>query len=79
MKQKPSIAIRITDHALIRWLERAKGFDMEAMRIELLAVVKDAAATGCTSWRTPDCTYVFSNGTLKTVLPPGCRAAAERS
>lgn len=58
----------VTDHALIRWLERVHGIEVEALREVLYDRVRDAAAVGATRHRTAECTFIFRNGKLITVL-----------
>ena len=58
----------ITDHALLRWLERAKGLDMEAYRTELKALVQPMASV-CSAGAWIDGNwFVMKNGSLITVL-----------
>lgn len=47
---------RVTDHALIRWLERVEGMPMERMRMAILTrpAVLQALALGATSLQLPD-------------------------
>ena len=61
----------VTDHALLRYLERVRGIDVEAIRAEIAcAAVTTAAEFGCT-------TVILGNGArlklqgdvVATVLP----------
>lgn len=63
--------IEVTDHALIRWLERRHGIDMEFFRGELADELQHIVGSGAYSWRTADCTYVFRGDTLVSVLAAG--------
>lgn len=40
----------VTDHALLRWLERVYGIEVEYMRNALFDQVKDVAASGASQW-----------------------------
>lgn len=47
---KPTSAIPgITDHAVIRYLERVKGIDIEATRREIAAIVRQGVGLGAQS------------------------------
>lgn len=37
---------KVSDHAVVRWLERVQGFDIEAVRAEIVARVAAAQAEG---------------------------------
>lgn len=61
---------RVSDHALLRYLERAKGVDVEAARAEILttehAMAIKAGAVGITIGRV----YLpVRNGCVVTVIP----------
>lgn len=61
----------ISDHALLRFLERVKGVDIEAIRAEMQSPALDAAvAIGAPFVRRSDGTrLVIRKGTVTTVLP----------
>ncbi len=60
--------IGVTDHALIRWLERVHGIDMEFYRRTLDAIVADAVKAKVSQICIEGCWYVFApDGTLITV------------
>ena len=59
----------VSDHALVRWLERAYGWDMEGLRRELEEIVSDAVSAGATQLRKDGCVFVFADGCLLTVIP----------
>lgn len=72
------MSIRISDHAVLRWLERVHGIDVEGFRQELRAQVEPAIVVGSSIGRRftlkrPDGNYVIDNETLITVTPPGQR------
>lgn len=63
----------VTDHALLRWLERIHGIDVEGFRAELRAeVTASLAAYGVRRGR-EEGLFVIDNGTVITVLAPGQR------
>jgi hypothetical protein len=53
----------VSDHALIRWLERVHNIDMEGYRAHLEEIVAPAVEAKVDGWW-----YVFSNGVLRTVV-----------
>lgn len=64
----------VTDHALLRWLERVYGVEVEYMRETLFDQIKDVAASGASQWSSDTGTFIFSfNGVLVTVLPAGTK------
>lgn len=75
----------VTDHALVRWLERACGIDMEWLRGRLRDEVAAAAKLKVRKWRRDGLVYVFGpDGKLVTVLPdekpgPAIRPPRERT
>lgn len=73
--------IAVSDHALLRHLERVEGIDIEALRADLESEFSRAHAAADLiglrnySIRTRGVTYVVRGGTVTTVLP----ALGERS
>ena len=61
----------VSDHALLRWLERVYDVDVEYFRDQLRAVVRESLDAGASCLRRPEANYLFRDGTLVTVLPPG--------
>jgi hypothetical protein len=59
----------VSDHALIRWLERAHGMDMQSFRRQLADRVRGAAQAGATSIVIDGFTFVLKDGVLVTVVP----------
>lgn len=41
--------IEVTDHAIVRWLERVRGIDMDAVRAEIAAHCRTAVEFGAAS------------------------------
>jgi hypothetical protein len=58
----------VTDHALIRWLERRHGIDMEGFRECLTEKVERFAKAGCKSVKMDGLEFRFVNGRLVTVV-----------
>lgn len=68
----------VSDHAILRYLERVKGIDIEAIRAELNSpAVADAVAFGCDTVKRGDGSRLRLVGdVVQTVLPKhqrGCR------
>jgi hypothetical protein len=60
--------VRVSDHVIIRWLERVRGVDVEAIRREILAEAGPAAAMGAKTVRKAGRTFVIERGCIVTVL-----------
>lgn len=77
------MTIRITDHAVLRWLERVHGVDVEGFRQKLLDDVEAAAVVGGSigkrfTLKRAEGNYIIDNNTLITVTPPGQRVYQSR-
>jgi diphthamide biosynthesis methyltransferase len=71
----------VSDHALLRYLERARGIDVELIRGHIALLCAPAAAAGARNYRAADgVTYVFKKGHVVTVMGadmrPGHREVA---
>lgn len=64
--------INVTDHALVRWLERVGGIDMDYFRDHIRSLVKEAYDAGFVTITIDDFTYVLDKKTesLIRVLEP---------
>ncbi|PKR90884.1 hypothetical protein CXZ10_05935 [Pleomorphomonas diazotrophica] len=67
------MTIRITDHALVRYLERVHNLDVESVRNLLLAQLGPIAAVGATMGprflvKRPEAKFIFQGQTLVTVI-----------
>ena len=66
---------RVTDHCVLRYLERVRGLDVETIRRHIEDICAPAVATGATSARIEGFFYRFSGGsTVLTVLPAGAQS-----
>jgi hypothetical protein len=64
--------VKVSDHALLRYLERVKGINIEAARAEVEEITGVAAALGAMTVARDGHVYVLSlDYTVKTVLPKG--------
>lgn len=61
--------IRVTDHALLRHLERVEGIDVDAIRVKIAAKVDTTAAhVGVTGVLVDGFRYVLDQGRVVTVM-----------
>lgn len=60
---------RVTDHALIRYLERAMGLNIEIVRQHIEGICKGPAAVGAVSVRSEGVRFEIRNNTVLTVAP----------
>ena len=73
-RMKPSPEPRISDHAMLRYVERVMGIDVEAIRTEILTDhVKSALRTGATGVTVNGVKMVAKDGCIVTVLAEGMR------
>lgn len=59
---------RVTDHALLRYLERARGIDVELIREHIALICAPAANAGAVNLRRDGVQYIFAQGAVVTVL-----------
>jgi hypothetical protein len=64
-------APRVTDHAVLRYLERARGFDVEAVRVHIATLCAPAVAAGASTFRAEGVRFEFQGPTVVTVAPGG--------
>ncbi|MBR9819363.1 MAG: hypothetical protein GYB51_00010 [Rhodobacteraceae bacterium] len=58
----------VTDHAVLRHLERVKGFDIEAVRTEIARKTERGVRLGAASVLIDGFRYVLRGGSVVTVL-----------
>lgn len=59
----------ISDHALVRWLERHHGMDLEVYRREMVSpALRDAVAAGISGLKTAQGTFKIKDGVVTTFL-----------
>lgn len=79
MKKYLSATNIVTDHALVRWLDRAQGIDMEWFREYLADQVRDAVKVGASSVTIDGVSFRINNGRLVTVIASDNHIAQERA
>jgi len=67
--------VTVSDHALVRWLERVNKIDVSVYREQIASVCRDAMAIGATSIQIDGFLYLFdpNTSTIITVLTPDQR------
>ncbi len=69
MTDRTTVDIRLSDHALIRYLERVWGIDMDTVREEILTPpVVDAIRAGASSVRVNGAMLIVENKCVVTAL-----------
>jgi len=66
MKRLP---VPVSDHAVIRYLERVAGFDVEAVRDEIRRKVEPAVRAGACALNSEGYRYLIADGVVVTVTP----------
>lgn len=59
----------VTDHAVLRYLERVKGFDVESVRKQIAERCAPYVAGGLTALHADGVKYEFHKGVVVTVAP----------
>ena len=68
MRPRPApVDVRVTDHAVLRWLERVHGIDVEFFRNEIVKIAGPAAAVGASGLTRDGFSYVIRAGAVVTV------------
>lgn len=70
--------VRVSDHAIVRWLERVEGLDLDIIRAEILAVAGPAAAAGAKVLRKDGHAFIMEKGAIVTILPDDRRRLPQR-
>ena len=61
----------VSDHALVRHLERALGVDVDALRRDVLDIVEPGIERGASAVRKDGRAYLLTSGVCVTVYPKG--------
>lgn len=70
MGMEPSkVAIRVSDHAVLRYLERAMDLNVEVVRAHILALCAAPAAYGAVCVRADGVRFEIASGVVTTVTP----------
>jgi hypothetical protein len=72
-------SVHVTDHALIRYIERVHGIDLEDVRAEVARVCEQAAGvSGNVTIRADGHFFECRDGTVVTVTPVGYNRTKRR-
>ena len=66
-------ATRVTDHAVLRYLERGMGLNVEIVREHILQICATPAAFGASAVRTEGLKFEIVDNTVVTVVPDAQR------
>lgn len=66
MKKPPA---QVSDHAVVRYLERVRGEDVDALRREIAQIVGEAAEAGACGVVSGGFSYRLQGGVVTTVVP----------
>lgn len=61
-------SVRISDHAVLRYLERAMGLNIEIVREHILSICSNPAAFGAVCVRSEGMRFEIVNGAVVTVV-----------
>ena len=62
----------VSDHAVVRYLERRYGFDFEGVRMEIATpALRAAAEAGASGWKVEGGTFKIRDGTVVTYVASG--------
>lgn len=63
------MTVKVSDHALVRWLERAHDIDMDDFRSRLAAIAEPYAAARVKHAEIGGLWFVFEGALLVTIVP----------
>lgn len=66
MSRKP---IHVSDHALLRYVERVLGFDLDRARADIAAIVGPAIRAGAVKIAIGGHTYILKGDVVTTIIP----------
>lgn len=61
--------VLIGDHAILRYLERVQGYDLDPIRKEILAICFDGVRMGARTVRWQNWLFQIRDGCVVTVVP----------
>lgn len=71
--------IFVSDHAVLRYVQRVLGIDTEAIRAEIRLAVENGVELGASGVRKGNTTYKLTGQTVVTVLEKGSTLRKRRS
>lgn len=68
-RNRPAIEPRISDHAVLRFVERALGIDVDAIRDRILTpTIRDAVSAGATAVTIEGIKFLIKDGVIVTTI-----------
>ena len=61
----------VSDHALLRYMERVLGLDVEALRVDVARIVEVGIEHGASGVQLDGCSYKLDGARVKTVIAIG--------
>jgi hypothetical protein len=61
--------VHVSDHAIVRFLERARGMDIQSVRNAIAYTVQEAVDAGACKISVSGLTYVIEGETVVTITP----------
>jgi hypothetical protein len=61
--------VKVTDHAVLRYVERKLGIDVEKIRSEMVDAASPAHRAGAVACSAGGMSYILKNGFVVTVVP----------
>lgn len=69
MRRPPApLPVHVSDHAIVRYLERVGGFDIETLRAQIAARVAAAARAGATTIRIDGYDFVIARNDSRALV-----------
>lgn len=72
--KKPAPPPRVSDHAVLRFLQRKYGLDVEAVRAKIDALAGPAIDAGALTLKVDGVSFVLRGGRVVTTLENGMRS-----
>lgn len=77
--KNPAPRPRVSDHAVLRFLQRKYGFDVEAVRQKIDAMAGPAIKAGALTLKVDGVSFVLRGGRVVTTLEHGMRSISKTS
>lgn len=68
----PKVTLRVTDHAVLRYMERAMDLNVEIVREHIASICAGAAGIGAVCLRSEGVRFEITNNAVITVSPDHC-------
>lgn len=71
--------VNVSDHAVVRWLERCQGIDLTFARKEIAEIVQAAVNLGAANYSLAGVTYILDGPTVTTIVAVKSGAAFRKN